>query len=185
MRLADTITVTIAGEAIQLRPSLACAIRLERREGSFQQLIREIMDGSLTAAVEIIQPHTDLDFLPNRVMDELDGLKAPLLQFVMACAGVDPADAPKAVPKGKPAKSVPFKDYLQDLYMKATGWLGWSPETAFDATPAEIQLAYQGHLEMLKAIYGGNDKSTPDDDRPLEQKFRSVFSSFGTVKEAA
>ncbi|SCX27156.1 hypothetical protein [Agrobacterium rosae] len=184
MRLAETIVITIAGEAIQLRPSLACAIRLERREGSFRQLTREIMDGSLTAAIDIIKDHTDLDFLPNR-LDELDGLKAPLLQYVMACAGVDPADAPKAAPKGKPAKSVPFKDYLEDLYRKATGWLGWSPETALDATPAEIQLAYQGRLEMLKAIYGGNEKSTAEDDRPLEQKFRSVLSGIGTIKEDA
>ncbi|CDZ53375.1 hypothetical protein [Neorhizobium galegae] len=184
MRLADTITVTIAGEAIELRPSLACAIRLERRPGSFQQLTRDIMDGNLTAAVEVIQDHTDLDFLPNRILEQLDTLKAPLLRYVMACAGVDPDDAPKAAPKGKPAKSVPFRDHLQDLYKKATGWLGWSPEVALDATPAEIVLAYEGRLDMLKAIYGGG-KDQPTDDRPLEEKFRSVFNTYGTVKEAA
>jgi hypothetical protein len=185
MRLAEEITVTIAKEAVTLRPSLRFAIQLERRPGSFQNLTRDIMDGSLTAAVEIIQPHTDLDFLPNRIMDELDGLKPALLQYVMACAGVDRDDAPKAAPRGKAAKSVPFKDYLHDLYKKATGWLGWAPEVALDATPAEIQLAYEGRLEMLKSIYGNNEKAQPDDDRPLEEKFRSVFSSFGTVKEAA
>ncbi|CDZ55517.1 hypothetical protein [Neorhizobium galegae] len=184
MRLADTITVTIAGEAIELRPSLACAIRLERRPGSFQQLTRDIMDGNLTAAVEVIQDHTDLDFLPNRILEQLDTLKAPLLRYVMACAGVDPDDAQKAAPKGKPAKSVPFRDHLQDLYKKATGWLGWSPEVALDATPAEIVLAYEGRWDMLKAIYGGG-KDQLTDDRPLEEKFRSVFTTFGTVKEAA
>ena len=185
MRLADTIIVTIAGEDIHLRPSLACAIRLERREGSFQKLTREIMDGSLSAAVEIIQDHTDLDFLPNRIMDELDALKAPLLQYVMACAGVDPDDARKAKPHDKPAKSIPFRDYLEDLFKKATGWLGWSPEVALNATPAEIVLAYQGRLDMLKAIYGSGEADKPEDDRPLDEKFRSVFATIGTVKEAA
>lgn len=184
MRLAEKITVTIAGEAIELRPSLACAIRLERRKGSFQQLTRDIMDGSLSAAVDIIQEHTDLDFLPNRILDELDALKTPLLQYIAACAGVDRDDAPKAAKSGKPAKSVPFRDYLEDLFKKATGWLGWTPETALDATPAEITLAYQGELEMLKAIYGGGGKAeAPQDERPLDQKFRSIFAGIGTTRE--
>lgn len=125
MRLADEITVIIAKEAVTLRPSLRCAIRLERRPGSFQQLTRDIMDGSLTAAVEVIQDHTDLDFLPNRILDDLDRLKPALLRYVMACAGVDPHDAPKALPVGKPAKSVPFRDHLIGLYRIAAGWLGW------------------------------------------------------------
>lgn len=185
MRLAEEITVTIAKEAVLLRPSLRFAIQLERRPGSFQTLTREILDGSLTAAVEIIQPHTDLEFLPNRILDELDALKPALLRYVMACAGVDPDDAPKAQPKGKSAKSIPFRDYLQDLYSKATGWLGWPPEVALDATPAEIQLAYQGKLEMLKAVYGSNEKSKPDDTRPLGDKFRSAFAGIGTIKEDA
>lgn len=168
-----------------LRPSLRFAIQLERREGSFQQLSRDIMDGSLTAAVTIIQPHTKLDMLAERLLHELDALKPELLRYVMACAGVDPDDAPKAKPEGKPAKSVPFRDHLQDLYRKATGWCGWSPHIALDATPAEIQLAYAGKLEMLKAIHGEEEKSKPEDNRPLEEKFRSVFSSFGTIKEDA
>ncbi|CAN7437028.1 hypothetical protein [Neorhizobium sp. LjRoot104] len=184
MRLADEITVIIAKEAVTLRPSLRCAIRLERRPGSFQQLTRDIMDGSLTAAVEVIQDHTDLDFLPNRILDDLDRLKPALLRYVMACAGVDPHDAPKALPVGKPAKSVPFRDHLIGLYRIAAGWLGWPPEVALDATPAEIVLAYEGRLDMLKAIYGGG-RDQPTDERPLEEKFRSVFTTFGTVKEAA
>lgn len=180
MRLAEEITVTIAGRAVTLRPSLRFAIELERREGSFQKLTRDIIDGSLTAAVEIIQPHTDLDFLPNRILDELEEIKPALLRYVMACAGVDGADAQKAGPKGKAAKSVPFRDYLQDLYKKATGWLGWTPDVALDATPAEIILAYEGRLDMLKAIYGGEEK--PESALSLDDKFKVAFGSFGTRK---
>ncbi len=188
MRLAEEITVIIANEQGQLWPSLRYAIQLERRPGSFGQLIRDVMDGSLTAAVEIIEPHCDLDFLPNRVFDQMDKLQAPLLQYIAACAGVDRDDAPKAAKSGKPAKSVPFRDYLEDLYKKATGWLGWTPQDALDATPAEIVLAYQGKLDMLKAIYGGGGKSEKtQDERPLDDKFRSIFAGIGTtrVEEAA
>lgn len=187
MRLADDITIVIAGEEIQLRPSLHHAIRLERREGSFQKLLRDIMDGSLTAACDVIRDHTDLDFLENRILDALPDLKAPLLQYVMQCAGVDGDDAPaKASKGGKPAKSVPFREYLQQQYKVATGWLGWSPETALDATPAEIQLAYEGRLDMLKAIFGSSENKTSSDaDMPLDAKFKGIFGGIGTVKEAA
>jgi hypothetical protein len=184
VRLADDITIVIAGEEITLRPSLHHAIRLERREGSFQKLLRDIMDGSLTAACDVIRDHTVLDFLENRILDALPDLKAPLLQYVMQCAGVDGDDAPAK--GGKPAKSVPFREYLQQQYKVATGWLGWSPETALDATPAEIQLAYEGRLDMLKAIFGSTEnKTSPDADMPLDAKFKGIFGGLGTVKEAA
>lgn len=186
MRLADDITIVIAGEEIQLRPSLRYAIRLERREGSFQKLLKEVMDGSLTAACDVIRDHTDLDFLENRILDALPTLNAPLMHYIAQCAGVDGDDAPaKASKVGKPAKSVPFREYLHSLFKLGTGWLGWTPDETLDATPAEIQLAYEGRLDMLKAIYGGKDQKTaPDADMPLEAKFKSIFGGIGTVKEA-
>ncbi|WP_440408696.1 hypothetical protein [Neorhizobium petrolearium] len=180
MRLADEITVTIAKEAVTLRPSLRYAIQLERRPGSFRQLTRDIMDGSLTAAVDIIRPHCDLDYLENRILDALPELQAPLLQYVMACAGLDRDDAPKAANTGKPAKAVPFHDYLQELYKIATGWLGWDPDTALDATPAEIQLAYEGRLDLLKSIFGGSEK--PESNLSLGDKLKVAFGTFGTKK---
>jgi len=184
MKLAEENIVTIAGEEIELRPSLRFAMQLERRPGSFRQLITDINDGSLTAAVEIIEPHADgLLFLPNRVLDELPALKPALIAYVLACTGIDPDETlSKGKGKGKPQA---FGDYLTGLYRIGTGWLGWSPDTTLDATPAEIIEANKGRMEMLKAIFGGGEKEKAKDDRPLEDKFRSVFAGIGTHKEEA
>ncbi|WP_353641970.1 hypothetical protein [Mesorhizobium sp. WSM2239] len=185
MRLADEITITIAGEAVVLVPALRHAIRLERRPGSFSGLAREIIDGSLSAACDIIGDHTDMPFLESRVLDELDRLKEPLLQYVMALAGIDPEDRPHAdaTRQGRKPRDIPFKEYQANLYRIGTGWLGWTPETALDATPAEILEAYRGRLDMLKAIFGSSEEP---DDKPsplsLDDKFKIAFGSFGTTK---
>ncbi|MDH0113384.1 hypothetical protein N7379_02750 [Rhizobium pusense] len=184
MKLADPILVTIAGEEIELNPSLRCAMQLERRDGSFRQLLAEINDGSLSAAVAIIEPHADgMPFLKNRVLDELPTLKPALIAYVLRCTGIDPDEAPTG-DKSK-GQAQPFYDYLTSLYRIGTGWLGWSPETTLDATPAEIIEANKGRMEMLKAIFGSGEKDKPKDNRPLEEKFRTVFAGFGTRKEAA
>ncbi|MEO9340473.1 hypothetical protein ABFT80_23970 [Mesorhizobium sp. SB112] len=184
MKLADDITITVAGEEIFLHPALRHAIRLERLEGSFAKLIRDVQENSLSAAVEIIRDHTDMLFLENRVLEVLPELKGSLLAYVMALTGIDLEDAP-AKAKTNGSKSVPFADHLTNLYRIGTGWLGWTPETTLDATPTEITQAYKGRLEMLKAIFGGGEKAKPEDDRPLNEKFRSLFAAHGTVKEAA
>lgn len=185
MRLADDITVTIGGEAITLRPCLACAIRLERRPGSFAALARDVMDGSLSAVCDIIRDHADMPCLEVLVFDVLDDLREPLLRYVMALANIDPDDRPHADMKRqeRERRDVPFKEYLANLYRIATGWLGWEPAVAFDATPAEIMEAYRGRLDMLKAIFGSAEEP---DDKPsslsLDDKFKVAFASFGTTK---
>ena len=182
-KLADIITVSIGGEAIELRPSLRFAIRLERRPGSFAGLLREIMDGSLTAACEIIRDHADIPMLETRILDNgLDPLREPLVRYVLALTGMDEPEAANdngSKPKGK---SQPFSEYLSGLYKIGTGWLGWTPQETLDATPAEIMLAHDGRMSMLKAIFGGTDDKTdkPQSDISLDDKFRGVFGGFGT-----
>lgn len=180
-KLATDIVVSIGGEAITLRPSLRFAIRLERRPGSFSKLASEVMDGSLSAAVEIIRDHDDSPFLESHVLDELDTLQTPLLQYVMALAGIDPEDAPANDNNAK-GKSVPFAEHLAGLYRIGTGWLGWTPDTTLDATPAEISEAYRGRLELLKTVFGGGGEEAAKSDLPLDDKVKSAFASFNTVK---
>ena len=181
MKLADDITIELGGERVTLRPSLRCAIRLESRPGGFPLLLGHILDGSLTSAIDCIEPHYDHPFLKNQIMDAgLDSLTDPLTSYVMACAGIDPDDPPKK-PKGK-AKSVPFKQYLRDLYRIGTGWLGWTPDETLDATPIEIREAYKGRLEMLKAIFGSSDEKPDNSDLSLDDKLKGAFGSLGTTK---
>lgn len=183
MKVADDITIRIGGEAITLRPCLRFALRLERRPGSFGQLAREIMDGSLSAAVEIVRDHASIKHLETRLFEVgIETLQSALLRYVMALAGIDPDDAPAKGDGGK-GKSQPFDEYLAGLYRIGTGWLGWTPETTLDATPSEITEAYRGRLDMLKAIFGSSEQA---DDKPstitLDEKFKTAFGSFGTTK---
>lgn len=183
MKLADDITITLAGEDIVLHPALRHAIRLERRPGSFGRIVREINEGSLTAAVDIIRDHYDHPMLDHRVFGALPALKAPLLAYVLACAGIDPDEQPADdKPKAK-AKAVPFSEHLTGLYRIGTGWLGWTPADTLDATPTEIMEAYKGRTDMLRAIFGG--KEAAKDDRPLDKKFRSIFAGHQIIREEA
>ncbi|MBX5149569.1 hypothetical protein HJB78_00930 [Rhizobium lentis] len=186
MKLAEDIFINLAGEAVELRPSLRHALRLERREGSFRQLLLDLQEDSLTAALDIIEPHTDLVFLEHRVMSELARIKPALVDYVLACSGMDEErkeEPRQAKSGGETAKPQAFADYLLDLYRKGTGWLDWTPEQTLDATPKEISLAFEGRIEMLRAVHGGGQSEQPKDDRPLGEKFKSIFSARGTVKE--
>ncbi|MCD2185227.1 hypothetical protein [Rhizobium sp. GN54] len=187
--VADDIVLSIGGEQEILVPSLRHAMRLERREGGLQLLARDIMDGSLTAAKDILVLHVgDYEMLPAQILSvDPDELKTALMRFVMQCAAVDPADAPsKASTPDRPAKSVPFSFFLLDLYRKGTGWLGWTPDDTLDATPLQIVRAMEGRMEMLRAIYGSPDQPEKKAEKqPWDSKVRSIFNGIGTVVEEA
>jgi len=70
---------------------------------------------------------------------------------------LDQGEAAKA-PSGKPVK---WSDLYADTYKIATGWLGWTPETAWNATLPEILRAFDGHIEQLRAVHGTADEETP------------------------
>ena len=90
--------------------------------------------------------------------------------------------APRAT-RARARETQSFGDHLVDLFKRATGYVGWSAEEALNATPLEIRLAVEGRIELLRSIFGGNDEDTPTtDDRPLDDKVRTVFGTFGTVK---
>lgn len=114
MRLAEEITVVIAGEAIELRPSLRLALQLERRPGGFAKVLREIDDLTLGTMAELIEPHHGggMSFLPDVFDAGLGNLRPALIAYVLSLAGVDPEQAEKAATsKGK---TVPLGAHLLD-----------------------------------------------------------------------
>jgi len=154
-------------------------MRLERREGSFAKLIADIQDESLTAAVAIIGPNYPAQFLEQKIMDTgLASLTTPLLEYVLQCAGMD-SDGDDT-PTKSDAPPVSFQEHLASLYRVATGWMGWTPQVALDATPSEILEAYKGRIEMMKAIFGSADEPTPPIN--TDERFKTVLRSFGTTK---
>ena len=148
-------------------------MRLERI--GFATLTRDVLDGSLTAAVEIIRDHYDHPALDVHVLDALDTLKSPLLGYLSGCMGIDPDDKPDPKAKGK-GETVTFAEHLRQLYRVGTGWLGWTPADSLDSTPAEIIEAHKGRIEMLKAIFGGgDDKSSKPTQEQLATKFNFIL----------
>lgn len=180
MRLGERITITLGSEEIHLAPRLRHAMRLERRPGSFGALVRQMSDDSLSAACDIIGDHVRMTpDMQDAILDVLPSLKAPLIAYVMACAGIDPDDAPANDNRGQSRKSVSFDEYLIGLYRVGTGWLGWTPHVTLNATPAEIIEAQKGRVELLRAVFGGGDE--PASDLSLDEKVKTAFGSFSTT----
>ena len=170
MRLADNeTTIRIDGEVIRLRPTLRAACRLYARHGGYDAIMREIADGSVTMMADVIVESTGREwettdflnaFADNPASLVLEPLIEPLLRHVLMLAGVDADDTAHRAPAGKP---MGFDEFHIRLFQIATGYLGWGPEAAWNATPAEITEAYKGRLQLLKDIFGGGDGSTGED----------------------
>lgn len=184
MRLAADITIELAGETIHLRPTLRAALRLSRRPGGFAALAEQMADQSLTAMCEVLADHVHMDRLGiarANVWDARHDLPVPLLAYIAALVGADDETAAKR----SDASRMTFADYFQKLFVLGTGWLGWSPEQTWNATPAEIVTAYEGRLEMLAAIFGdGKQKqaSGTNSELPWGDKFRLFAASRRTTK---
>lgn len=168
----EQVTIAHGGNTVTLRPSLRAAITLEARYG-FPAMFRALEEGNLTIISEIIlaasvsrqDAAAFLLGLDGRPLSSFIGpARLPLAELVSMFrpAPVIRLDTKAlAAPTGK---SVAWADYYADLYEKATGWLGWTPETAWNATPTEIDRAYSGHVDKLKAMHGGEDKEEKQND---------------------
>jgi hypothetical protein len=187
LQLGDEIWIEIGDESVELRPSLRNALLLERRTGSFPALAREVQAGSLSAAVEIVAQHHEHPFLENKIFDVLTEITPALLDYVAACAGIDQSKPPSGVERAQAGTQQTFRDYLTELYRIGTGWLGWTPDVTLASTPFEIVEAHQGKIAMLKAVYGSGetDAASKPDDRPLSQKFRTLFAGRAATKPEA
>ncbi|WP_245424696.1 hypothetical protein [Shinella zoogloeoides] len=164
-----------------LRPTLRAAVTLEARYG-FPTMFRALEEGSFTIISDIVATaangdHDAATFLSpeaaGRSLSSFIGLaRIPLAELVSMLM---PAPDPQAVNVRPSGKSIAWGEYYADLYEKATGWLGWTPEQAWNATPTEIDLAYTGHIAKLKAIHGSGEDDKPTAKAPdPEQASRNV-----------
>ncbi|MGJ3264873.1 MAG: hypothetical protein ACFE0R_16730 [Salinarimonas sp.] len=94
-------------------------------------------------------------------------LQPALIDLAMALAGVD-LDDEKARdnPRGEGARE-PLAKHHERLFAIATGWLGWTPDVAWHATPREIMAAFKGRCDLLAAIFGSAEKDKPSDAAPM------------------
>jgi hypothetical protein len=162
MRLADEIKINVGSKTFILRPTLRAAVRLHRDYHGLQNLYAALGGGSVTASLDLISAacadprlvillayEVDKHALATSVWSIRDQLQA----FVLKLSGHDDADSEPAS-TGKP---IPYEQYFERLFEIATGWLGWEPNAAWDASPAEILAAQKGRIELLRAVFGGKD----------------------------
>lgn len=172
MRLADETKITVGSKTFTLRPSLRAAVRLHEDYNGLQNLYAAIGSGGVSAALDLISAACSDPRLVVLLAYEVDkhaletsiwSIREQLQAFVLKLSGHDGADGEPAS-TGKP---IAYDEYFTMLYRIATGWLGWNPNDAWDATPAEIIEAKKGRIELLREIFGGEDKHeseslTPD-----------------------
>lgn len=166
------ITITHRGNTVCLRASLRAAVQLERLYDGFGPLFQKIEQfdtGTIRKVIQIaaIDKTAAQRFLslsattPLRTLS--DATHSPLMAL---CAALLPA--PSATPSAT-AKPTTWQAGFAELFRIATGWLGWSPETAWNAHPDEITEALKGHVAKLTLMNGG----TLDDDTS-EQRAENI-----------
>lgn len=176
-RAYEVVTIAHGDFAVTLRPSLRAATILEQRHG-LQALYRAIDELNFTVfseiiRVSVIESSTDAGaFLSSLcgkpLLPFFLSVRAPLAELVSMLTPA-PAKNAKGETSGKP---VTWGEVYGALYDRATGWLGWTPEQAWNATPTEIERAYTAHIAKLKAIHGGGEEKEADP----EQAQRNIAS---------
>lgn len=189
MRLApDPIIIRIGGEGVALSPSLRVAMRTIAKHHEFPTVLRGVLDGNITVIADLIaegsgdHAHADrlfAEIAKSGLRTVLSAITDTMTEFVLALAGYD-ADAP-AQPSTSSGPSLTITDYHAKLFEIATGWLGWAPADAWAASPSEIEAAYNGRADMLKAIYGEADKKPKTD--PLTPERRAEIEAAGLDPE--
>lgn len=170
-------TLSHGGNTVHLRASLRSALRLERLHNGFGPLITKL-DQFDTATIRamIIIATTDHSaaqrFLASISIEPLQtyrqAVTGPLASLLGAFLPTPATDTTSAKPKGK---TLSWAEAFADLYRIGTGWLGWTPNETWNATPAEITEALTGHIARLEAIHGtaaDKDESTQTDAQRAE-----------------
>lgn len=192
MRIGETeIAVSVGGRSNYLRPTLRCAYRLERRYDGFEPLARAIMDGSLIAISNLLLEAAPTQFssladVAEQVATDLanlDSLAAQLLPFIFALCGVEDDNPAKSTDDtATTAKPEPLSKFYIRLFSIATGWLGWTPDAAWNATPAEIIAAYKGRSELLGAIFGTTqDSANPGSNDEFDREGLEALKALGSL----
>lgn len=164
----EEVVIAHDGYTVTLRPSLRAAVTLESRFG-FPALYRALDDFSITVISEIIlaasRSRQDaaaflLSLVGKPLFPFFLSVRQPLAELVSM---LTPAPDTKA--KATTGKPVAWPDFYSDLYEKATGWLRWPPETAWNATPTEIDRSYLAFIERSRWLGG----SSEDDKQPTDK----------------
>ena len=175
------VTLSHERSSVRLRPSLRAALHLERLHDGFPGLFDRVAEFHITTITEIVMAAATDKQAAIAFLASFD--QKPLIRFKLVldsgihelCAAFtpEPEETDIPAPAGKP---MAWAEYYRQLYRQATGWLGWTPETAWNATPAEIAEAYAGFCERLHAIYGSPEgkQDTDSTDAYSPERLKQV-----------
>lgn len=145
----EEVTIAHGGKTVTLRPSLRAATILENKLG-FPAIDKGLAELDFIIVSEIILAASPSRQDAAAFLSSLSG--RPLSPFFVAVrqplddllSMFSPPDDPKAKPSaGKPMQ---LSEVYRALYRIATGALGWTPETTWNATPTEINEAFIGRF---------------------------------------
>ena len=175
----DAITLSHGGNTVRLRPSLRAATHLERLHDGFESLFNRVESFDTATIREIIRvsanDQNDADaFLTATANAPLHTLLATQNQIISLCTGLIPTPPEPEQPIKAHGKPMPWPEVFARLYKIATGWLGWTPSTAWKATPDEIAQAFEGLTEKLKAIHGSADEDDQTQGPSEEQRAENI-----------
>jgi hypothetical protein len=162
------LSIAINTKTITLRPSLAAAVVLTAG-GELQKTFRGVADLSLGHITNVIHAsqHPAGELTKEQIADLLlaDGLvklserSIELMTFMASLveAGEDESEEEGA--------TLPLTEYLEKLFSMGTGFVGWTPEATWSATPNEIMRAAKTRSEFWSSLFGGkSDKKAVYDE---------------------
>lgn len=187
----DEITLALGSLPVRVRcrASLRAATQFMRNDG-FADLPRRIADFHLatirdlvtTTATDRQEAAAFLDRIDTTPLQTVrDTITAPILTLVAGFIPEPDADT-KPDPTGRP---MPWPKVYRELFRTATGWLNWPPETAWNATPTEINEAFAGHAAKLKAIHGSAEDEKPAHDPREEVSEEEVRAGLAKLRMEA
>lgn len=188
---SDAIALEYGGNAVFLRPSLRAAIHLERLHGGFPELLRKIEEFDTLTIRQVITTAAGREAAKplfayaaaRPLADFQEAAQAACFELVAAFFPSTSEDETKHA-----GKTIAWGDFFRQLYGYATGWLHWTPETAWNATPQEITDAFTAFAEYHKALYGTTEAEKPtgpsvptkeQQKRIIEQGFDPEFDREG------
>ncbi len=185
----EQVKIAHGGSTVTLRPTLRAAATLVDRYG-FPALFNAVDQFNLTIICEIIRVSATTSADAAAFLSSHAG--KPLFPFFLAVREslaelvfmLQPAPDPKAKPStGKP---MTWTEVYSAFYGFATGWLGWTSETTWNATPTEIDRAHAAHIERL--VTTGiliRDGQKPSHDPREEVPEQEVKSGLAQLKANA
>lgn len=177
----EEVTVRHAGLSVTLRPSLQAAMTLERLHDGWSGFLLSLDQFQLTTVQALIRASAVSSsaaeaLLSSLATEPLEQIKATLegpcvaLMRMFLNLSDDDEGQGAETPKQK-GKALSWSDAYAELYQIGTGWLGWTPQETWAATPTEITEAFKGKLAMLKAIHGSAEEepAQPSNDYTPER----------------